>query len=556
MASLSTKRAGSAQPLAILGINYEGGKAIHAARKSSKCLAAFNCQIAMDAPFQAGEEAGEEIRCQGRAEARLGASDEHIAEQLLPVFQQALDVCVKKRGKLLVQVARGRSAEPFWNEVVKPTLDKCMLLEKKKRGQRGQSGSQREESRNEESTSITLVTGYRTTDYPDFDAIGSPFVYLNIGMFGRLSSGVAPGNVYAVASTVVVDPASTTKHPRIKIILNHYGEDDALLVVGLQHCCLLSIPDAFPFVTPELYDQRTIMALFDAAVTGETKEPTTATTALDMDDGGKHDELSLLALQLISHHKRASLLQRILSFHETRNPKDYINLRSSSKLFHRALSQPPPLWTSFPNSNHATLQSLVDHLERLRGDGWSSGNVPTLIFIAAGKYSGKGKYIRVKKPLSIYGAGCGKTTLVGVGLYIKGKKSDGIVEIGDLKIKGGERNGLWADKGMNVIMRGVSVSLCQGNGVLADGADISCNDLQVVGCGGSGVHTYFATITLSGKGTSIQENATNGSSNHYGLKTYYSADKIFVASLTKEQISTNNDGGGNWGGKGTIELIE
>ena len=292
--------------------------------------------------------------------------------------------------------------------------------------------------------------------------------------------------------------------------------------------------------------------------TDETKETTTATTALDMNDGGGHDELSLLAMRLVSHHKRVSLLRRILSFHKTNSPKQYIELRSSSKLFHRALSQPPPLWTSFPCSNHATLQTLVDYLEHLRGDeessGKSSGNVPSLIFIEEGEYTGKGNYIRVKKPLSMYGAGCGKTTLVGVGIYIQGKKSDGIVEIGELKIKGGERNGLWAYKGMNVIMRGVTVSVCQGNGVLADGADVTCDDLQVVGCGGSGACAYFATLTLSGKGTRIQENATNGSS-QYGLKTYYSSDKIF-ASLTKEQLSTNNYGGGNWGGKGTIELIE
>ena len=57
---------------------------------------------------------------------------------------------------------------------------------------------------------------------------------------------------------------------------------------------------------------------------------------LDMDDGG-HDQLSLFALRLVSHHKRVSLLRRILSFHKTRNPKDYINLRSSSKLFHSVL---------------------------------------------------------------------------------------------------------------------------------------------------------------------------------------------------------------------------
>jgi len=294
--------------------------------------------------------------------------------------------------------------------------------------------------------------------------------------------------------------------------------------------------------------------------TGETKETTTSTIALDADGGGEHDEhdeLSLLALRLVSHHKRVSLLRCILSFHETRNPKDYINLRSSSKLF-RSVLRPPPLWTMFPHSNHATLQSLVTHLEELRGDEESSGNVPSVLFIEEGVYGGEGEYIEVKKPLSMYGAGRGMTTLVGVGLIIKGNKSDGIVEIEDLTIKGGERSGLKAYKGMNVIMRGCSVEDCKWSGVVADEASLFCDDLQVVGYGQSGVLANpNSTITLSGQGTSIQGTGTWGNSDDYGLDAFSSSSKIeLVRPLTKDQISTNNDGGGNgWGGKGTIEQV-
>jgi len=312
--------------------------------------------------------------------------------------------------------------------------------------------------------------------------------------------------------------------------------------------------------------------------TGETKETTTATTALDADGGGGHDELSLLALRLVSHHKRMSLFRRILSFHKTRNPKEYINLRSSSKLFHRALP-PPPLWTTFPHSNYATLQSLVNRLEELRGDEESSGNVPSVLFIAAGddgtgggvkkrfyrgpdcpkgRFIAAAEYVIIKKPLSMYGAGRGMTTLVGVGLKIKGNKSDGIVEIENLKIKGGEKSGLYAEAGMNVIMRGCSVEECGGMGVYAYGADISCDDLQVVGCGNSGMCVHGnATITLSGQGTTIQGNGTKGKSHDYGLNAYDSSSNIhLVRPLTKEQISNNNGGGRNWGGGGTIEQCD
>ena len=149
------------------------------------------------------------------------------------------------------------------------------------------------------------------------------------------------------------------------------------------------------------------------------------------------------------------------------------------------------------------------------------------------------------------------TTLVGFGLDIYGNKSDGIVEIDNLTIKGGGGFGLHAYYGMKVIMRGCTVEDCQRDGVCAWGADISCDDLQVVGCGLSGVYADDnATITLSGQGTTIQGNVTTGNSNRYGLFTYSSSSKIhLVHPLTKKQISTNNGGGGNWDEEGTIEQV-
>ena len=106
-------------------------------------------------------------------------------------------------------------------------------------------------------------------------------------------------------------------------------------------------------------------------------------------------------------------------------------------------------------------------------------------------------------------------------------------------------------------MRGCTVEECEWNGVWAWDADISCDDLQVVGCGESGVYASTnATITLSGQGTSIQGNVTNGDCETYGLASSPRSEIHLLHPLTKEQISTSNGGGGNWGGPGTINQVD
>ena len=120
------------------------------------------------------------------------------------------------------------------------------------------------------------------------------------------------------------------------------------------------------------------------------------TTALDMDDGGGHDELSLLAIRLSSQKSVAP--RRILSFHKTKHPKHDIDLHSSSKLFHSALQ--PTSTTSLERC-----RVLWDRLEELQGDEKSSGNVPVFLLLRRVSTGERGPTSWLKKPLSIYGAG-------------------------------------------------------------------------------------------------------------------------------------------------------
>jgi hypothetical protein len=68
-------------------------------------------------------------------------------------------------------------------------------------------------------------------------------------------------------------------------------------------------------------------------------------------------------------------------------------------------------------------------------------------------------------------------------------------------------------------------------------------------CGRSGVVAYSgASITLIGAKTTVHHNCTNGSSNQYGLNVSSSSSTIqLVSPLTKEQVSLDNGGCGNWG---------
>jgi len=84
--------------------------------------------------------------------------------------------------------------------------------------------------------------------------------------------------------------------------------------------------------------------------------------------------------------------------------------------------------------------------------------------------------------------------------------------------------------------------------------------MEVRQCGGSGVAAYYgAFITLIGAKTTVHHNCTDGNNptgiqNEYGLQLWgpvfnssSSATIQLVSPLTKELVSIDNGGGGNWG---------
>ena len=65
-----------------------------------------------------------------------------------------------------------------------------------------------------------------------------------------------------------------------------------------------------------------------------------------------------------------------------------------------------------------------------------------------------------------------------------------------------------------------------------------------------------ALIEVEGDQTKVDGNVTSGGSFYYGLNTWDTSSIIHLLfPLTKESVSTNNGGRGNYGGTGTIQTV-
>jgi len=111
-------------------------------------------------------------------------------------------------------------------------------------------------------------------------------------------------------------------------------------------------------------------------------------------------------------------------------------------------------------------------------------------------------------------------------------------------------------------MEDVLVEQCGDSGVVANGTGVvgRCTDVEVRQCGYSGVSARDgASITLIGAKTTVHHNCTSGKSDEYGLQVYNSHSSTsssiqLVSPLTKEQVSLDNGGGGNWEAYGGAEI--
>ena len=134
-----------------LGINFEGGKIIKHVLETKQCIAYANIQIAMDAPYH-GRVADEKLRNKGRSELQFpkkyGYSDSLVQDKISQILKYIKENYPNM--KVIMQIARGRSAINMYEEVLKSILQEYNLVS---------------EDGNINPRKFKIVNGYRSKNY-------------------------------------------------------------------------------------------------------------------------------------------------------------------------------------------------------------------------------------------------------------------------------------------------------------------------------------------------------------------------------------------------------
>ena len=179
-----------------------------------------------------------------------------------------------------------------------------------------------------------------------------------------------------------------------------------------------------------------------------------------------------------------------------------------------------------------------------------------LVLIKEGTYDLK-EELTITYPISIHGAGQDNTILQRKGIVIQGTKEEKKrVHMQGMTMKGSSQCGLYSKNGLSFLCKDMTFTQCGRTGVWAyntKGRLINCVTTQ---CKWSGIICFTnALIELEGDQTKVDGNGTD--EYDYGLFTYDTSSIIHLLfPLTKEFVSTNNRGGGNYrSDAGTIETV-
>ena len=188
------------------------------------------------------------------------------------------------------------------------------------------------------------------------------------------------------------------------------------------------------------------------------------------------------------------------------------------------------------------------------GDRLKAGaaNAIDCLFLESGLHDEAGENVVIDFALKVVGRDKVK---IKAGLLIKGKKEEDVF-FSNCTVTGAKESGVWGEEGASVHLKNVCVEDCVQCGVhVVNTTRNTMTNCNVNNNGDSGVYVgLYGCITIDGSATTIHHNVAGESPRFYGLQTDDSSS-IHLKSLTKESISTNNEGGGDYGGDGTITTI-
>jgi hypothetical protein len=214
------------------------------------------------------------------------------------------------------------------------------------------------------------------------------------------------------------------------------------------------------------------------------------------------------------------------------------------------------VYTECPHPNHPSLESLIARCHELHDE--DPRRAPTIFFLQEGVHEVDERYLKINYPLKIVGAGQDKTIIHG-GLKIQGTKDEGKrVALSNMTISGASGCGLYAENGLSFLCKDMTFTQCRLSGVGVENTKGRLINCVITQCGRSGIFCETnALIELEGDQTKVDGNGTSGDG-YFGLQTLFSSSIIHLLfPLTKESVSTNNNGGRNYGSllSGTIETV-
>lgn len=235
----------------VVGINFEGGKIISRELECENCIGWVNCQIAMDAPFAESNSriADESVRKQGRSEEVFGYDKKLFQSNIHRIFSHIKNkfAHVDSEPKIIIQIARGRSGESMFKEVLEPVFEHIGLI------------------------NYEVLYGYRTKDYYDCTKIDEPFVFVNIGMFAVLThvDDVYVGEICNPVKTWAIQNYDTDNFVIESEPIDWFGEPKNILndveLEGFKKLYLFGINDDMKFITPADYSEKSIKKLIEIA---------------------------------------------------------------------------------------------------------------------------------------------------------------------------------------------------------------------------------------------------------------------------------------------------